>query len=1486
LCRYPKVAALAEAPFFVELHRDFIPVRKDTDPNLDLGRLWGRRFGGWLNWGDLQKRHRVVLLAEASSGKSAEFRNQVEQRHKQGSPAFYVRIEELADQGFRASLSLTEEKMFERWRRGTSEAWFFLDSIDEARLNRKSFETALKHFARDVSASLERTHIFISCRVTDWKNLEDRQLISRWLPAWEPPTPTAPRGANAALLDPIFNRAESSTRQDAGDPKVSELLVVQLASLSQEQCRALAIAAGVVEADAFVSAIERAGLDSFTERPGDMLDLAGYWRDHQRFGSFAEMVENGITRKLAEMDSFRSDNQFLSPTNAREGAERIAAALTFGKSFTLRAPSYDPDPSLSSGAMDPAMILHDWTEAERNTLLRRGIFAPATYGRVRFHHRGTQEYLTACWLNRLLRQGCPVSQVWDLLFVTRYGVETVVPSLRATAAWIALWYPKFAQEIIRREPLALIRHGDPGSLSVDMRKHLLLQFASKQAGSEISDDSLDSRALWMFADKKLGTTIRKAWANNHDRNFRADLLRLIREGSIDECKDLARSVACSRSSNDYDRIVALQALEACKDSIGLRKASRMLLQRPEKASARVAAAFALVLYPIHISTDDLLLLIAKCRTTQRRAVEGFPEVIEKLSMAAPDATTRGQFLGGLAKLCLTPPFSDRHHRISADHKGLAARLYRIAQREASQYSGGKLPSHLIPLLMAVERAEDRDTTFGDKEERRLHAVVRSNEMLNRALFWADVKEQRLNATKEDRKPIHYWQVWFGGDGAFWDLSERSLEWLYTDLCKQRIGSDRRIALSGIVSILQTTGRLKSATRKLRTLVSNDQSLANDLHGYLRPPTEDQASSEHKRWMEDRETKNKKQAKRDRASWVRFQRQLKLSPRLLKNPSRLRSWSSGIFRLSDLTRWLEWRTRGHYEKAPRDWRLLEEGFGRKVAESYRDGMQLLWRTVPPERPRGKPGQAVTVKWQTILAFAGIGLEAIEDPDWASRLSKSEARIATRHGCLSDQGYPEWIDALIISHPQIAVSIIKREIESEWTATVRSRSNFLPHYGATGQVILQPLQKILIETIYGSEAGNLIALDRGVDILRNLTLDGIQRKELIRVARKRFAHHQKKHREDYALHYLAALLLLNLDEAVDALTNWLEAAPADSRQSRAERTLGMLFERRNPLLAGVLERASVATLEELLHLAYRYIRPEDDAVHDGTYSPDARDHAENARNELLSTLIKCPGADAYRAMRRAADHPSFKSRAGRFHELARGKAEQDSELPAWTVTELLTFEQKHVAPAKTGDDLLRVTIGVLNDIRLGLTRADATTRPLLARAIDEDEVQHWLVEQMNFRSKGQFHVHREAEVALGDKPDIIVSSTSAQCEVAIEVKHGGMGWTARQLREALKTQLAEDYLKPLSRRHGVLVITNHRDRQWLHPGSNKPLKFPKLLEWMTGIAKSVVENDSGAIEVACIGIDASEATDGVQRAQKRRVPSRDSRAKVKRRLARKR
>ena len=83
---------------------------------------------------------------------------------------------------------------------------------------------------------------------------------------------------------------------------------------------------------------------------------------------------------------------------------------------------------------------------------RRALFDPATYGCVRFHHRSVQEYLAARRLRVLHETGMSTKALFRLLFAERYGVEVVFPSMRAIAAWLALWIDAAREELIEREP--------------------------------------------------------------------------------------------------------------------------------------------------------------------------------------------------------------------------------------------------------------------------------------------------------------------------------------------------------------------------------------------------------------------------------------------------------------------------------------------------------------------------------------------------------------------------------------------------------------------------------------------------------------------------------------------------------------------------------------------------------------------------------------------------------------------------------------------------------------------------------------------------------------------------------------------------------------------------------------------------------------------------------------------------------------------------
>jgi hypothetical protein len=1437
---------------FIDLHRYFVPIYKDQEASLDVGRVWGRRVAGWLDWPALLKKRRVVLLAEASSGKSDEFRHQQRSLAAEGKPAFFVSIEQLADDGLDAALDPAGAQAFQAWKTSTESGFFFLDSVDEARLNRKNFDAALRRLARELGANLGRTHLFISCRVSDWRGHQDRDAVLQCLPESAPlPVPTAePVEPDRALLAAIFEKKEKKADADESDDKATTLLVVQLVPLDTPQRRALSLAARIKDTDAFMAAIDQHGLEALAERPGDLLDLIEYWRTHGQFGQLAAMTEHAIARKLAERDKYRPDNDTLSKDQALHGAERMAATLTLAQTLTIRAPAQELDPTLAAGALDADHVLPGWKENERNALIRRPAFAPSTYGRVRFHHRTTQEFLTANWFDRLLQAGVSKSEVWPIFFAERYGVKTVIPSMRAAAAWLALKHPDFRDEVISREPLLLIQNGDPGSLPLLAKKRLLAVYAERHFVGEIAEDHMDRRAIWMFAQPELADAIRQAWNVNSRQDFRRDLLRMIQEAKIAACGGLARAALADPISDDYTRITALAALQACNDTTALASVTAALVANPAACTQRVASQFSRLLFPTHLSARQLVQVIENARPLRGHAIEGFPVDIEHLYQACPDVASRDELIAGLAELALRPPFVQDYERVSRQYQKIATSLEPIAGMAMEALPAGQLPSPgLVRILMAVERA---DRSESREEEVKLSSRVRAHVHVAQALFWADVEEVR--ASDRDR-PTRVWQVYFGGH-TLWDLTERDLDWLHCDLASRTHADDRRIALSAIVRILQASNRLDAELAMLRHAIAGQAELEQDLAEYLTPPQKSAQAIEFERQSAERKAAAAQQTELDKESWRKLQRELAGNPERIGGRGKLES-GKGLSDLINLTCWLKGHTGiAATKEAMLHWQQLTDGFGRAVAEAYRNAMQSLWRITPPERPQRGKKSVITTKWANSLSVAGIGMEAAQSGG-LSNISQDEAARAAGHACLSEEGYPIWLNPLLLGRHRTAVlPIVQDELEREWRAPAEHHGPILQHLAQRQNPIHPALPPVLLQIIVGCAAPETHRAEQGLRILQRIELDTAMRARIRDAVTARLD--VPGDDDGRMLVDLATLFFIDASAASERLVAFLDATPEPRRKARAELALARLFGRDHSLVPGVLATIDTANLEKLARFAYARVSPDQDVRHEGSCTPDTRDEAESARSALLNALLERPGEYAYSAVRALADAGIAGVPATRYRELARGKAERDCENAPWTATDVVTFEKRGMAPIRSSDDLLRVIMGVLDDIQRDLIHKDASSRSLIRAAGSEEQVQHWLYEQLSLRANGRYHIHREPEVAEKNEPDIVISAVGAPVELAIEIKHGGKdGWSVRKLEAALSEQLVADYLRSAARRCGILVITHHGNRTWRAPEDNVVVTFDTLIKRLRSMARAITSNSAGPVRAEVVGIDTTKA-----------------------------
>lgn len=1435
---------------YVPLDRSFAPLAKDRPANVDMGR-YGRSYDGWVGWEDILTRRRVVLLAEASSGKTEELRQQARARTKAGEAGFFVRIEDLDGGELSDALDPGEEIRFLAWRDGgNADGWFFLDSVDEARLNGKRFERALKRFVKDIGLAADRARVVISCRASDWRGQQDRKTILELLP---PPSALPPTEAaldpDEALLAPIFDDKHQPIRSQITAPDVGEdpdgLFVVQLLPLMREQQTKLAAGAEVSDVEDFLAAIQRLGLDTMAERPGDLLDLASYWRDNGRFGQLAEMTEHAVTKKLAELDPYRKDNGELSPEEARCGAERLAGALTFGRAFTLLATGDEPDPTLAAGALDPELILPEWTAAKRATLVRRGVFAPSTYGRLRFHHRSTQEFLTASWLDRLLAGGLAKSKVWDVLFVERYGVETIAPSLRPTVAWLALKHPDIRDETIRREPVTLIAYGDPQSLPLETRRKLLATWAEHDAQGMITERGIDDRALWLFSDAALASSIRKAWQSAR-HHLRMDLLTCILEAKISDCADLALAAALDTGARDAFRMLGADALQACQANARLDQLAAHVRAVPEGLSARLAAAFAVDLFPARLDVPAVLDLIARSQAPRRHSMEGvsayLPHLLSKAEPAAREALVRG--LGAAA---LAPPFAAEHHELNPRYEEIAKVLARPAAEALDQLGDAPTPPELLQVLRAVERSNRASNDVADKA---LRAAVRGRQHVNRALFWANVAAERARG----RNPTSVWQLSFSGGGAIWgDFGEPDVSWLAGDVQAQALLDDRKVALNALIIVLRGQDRFESEAAWLDQLVAADPEMVVELGRYRATRVESLEDRRDRRQSERDHAASESQRQKDRESWRTFRATLAADPAVLSRPANTASWKAGAYRLFDVSNWLSGKKAYEVAKSATAWRDLGPVWGEAVAEAYRDGMMAVWRAEKPERPIYSSENNFSSKYITELVLGGLNIEAAESPTWISRLTDAEAGLAAKHAVYAEQSYPEWLGQLLAQRRSVALPIIKAGLRAEWRAKW-GRCELLWEFSRHVANLDPELRDEIARLWRASEPPAREKLKRAVSLFAGATFSPPAARVLTRVAVARFDAHRAAGAEELARLNLAVVIALAPEQGISLLANWL--AEPEMPSEVVARTFSELFGRDSAVLPGTIwSRLSLPLIEQVIRLAYRHVPRAGDRDPGEARVMGARDYAQQARDAALTALTARPGPEAYAALRRLAESPNFEISSVRMRELAHGRAEMDAEVEAWSEAQSATFEKTGTAPVKSGADLLRVVEGVLGDIQLSFRKtADSSSRKVLIRAIDETEVQEWLAEQLNHLADHRFYAGRETELAEAKRPDVLVTSNSADVHVAIEVKHGGMkGWSPKRLLYALRAQLAEQYLLPERRRHGVFIVTRHSEKTWRDPVTGVRWHFEDLICWLQAQAEQITANSVGTVSLRVVGLD---------------------------------
>lgn len=331
-------------------------------------------------------------------------------------------------------------------------------------------------------------------------------------------------------------------------------------------------------------------------------------------------------------------------------------------------------------------------------------------------------------------------------------------------------------------------------------------------------------------------------------------------------------------------------------------------------------------------------------------------------------------------------------------------------------------------------------------------------------------------------------------------------------------------------------------------------------------------------------------------------------------------------------------------------------------------------------------------------------------------------------------------------------------------------------------------------------------------------------------------------ELAFVWLATLMRIEPELGVSALENQIQAVEPAERSSAITWFAVLFGDRQNAIV--LRDRAfTPQLLLRLLRLAFHHVRLEDDAEHEGSYEPDARDYAERARNEIVGALLDAEGEEGWAAKLEMAADPACVHINDRILAVADEKWAHEMDAVAFNESQAVALDRTGEAPATTNEAMFAIMRDRLADLD-ELLRRDASPRESWAGIKDERVMRREVARELSHTANGLYKVDQEAVTADEKETDIRLRSIESDYEAVIELKLAD-NRSVNDLRNTISDQLVGKYLTKETSRSGCLLVTLARNRTWVHPDSGKRIDPLELKSLLGDEANRVEEGMGGAV-----------------------------------------
>ena len=215
---------------------------------------------------------------------------------------------------------------------------------------------------------------------------------------------------------------------------------------------------------------------------------------------------------------------------------------------------------------------------------------------------------------------------------------------------------------------------------------------------------------------------------------------------------------------------------------------------------------------------------------------------------------------------------------------------------------------------------------------------------------------------------------------------------------------------------------------------------------------------------------------------------------------------------------------------------------------------------------------------------------------------------------------------------------------------------------------------------------------------------------------------------------------------------------ARLTEAVRCFAVLFGDQQPHIDLKVSAFTPQLLLQLLRLAYRHIRPVDDVRHEGVYSPDTRDHAQNARNAIVSALLNAKGEEGWAAKLEMANDPLCAHFKDRIIAVAEECRAQEVDGDVYDHAQAIALDKTGESPASTNEAMYAIMSDRLEDLD-ELLLLDISPRELWARITDEKLMRREIARELAKSANGLYTVDQESATSGRERN----GCSSALCRV---------------------------------------------------------------------------------------------------------------------------